>query len=283
LVEHLLHPLLFAGCLALWYLVEDTGVATITAVLCTQVILRVCEHLFPANPDWHQTSGQVWVIIAITFMAVMLYGVVQAIHYAWLSMPLSALRETAGLDIWPTDWPLLAQVLLAFFAGDFIYYWIHRATHRWTWLWRLLGHGFHHSFGNMHAINFQTTHPFENLLLVLPPVLLGLIFGAPIEAALGSTMLVLVTASFAHANFHSRAHWLAWVITNSNQHNRHHSNVFVESNTNFSCNAIIWDRLFGTYSEGPVQRTGIGPTEPSTLAKFLLPFKEPTDIETAPR
>ncbi len=283
LIEQLLHPLVIAGALGLWFAVDDIGVATIAAMLSAQVMLRVCEHLFPANPDWRQTGSELWAIAGITVMALVLYGIVQGLYSVWLSVPLNGLRETLGLDIWPTGWPMLAQVLLAFFASDLIYYWIHRGIHRWTWLWRLSGHGFHHAFANLHAINFQTTHPLENLLLVLPLVFLGLIFGAPVEATLGTTMLIVVTASFAHANFHSRAHWLGWLITNSNQHNRHHSNVFEESNTNFACNAIIWDRLFGTYSEGPVQQTGIGPTEPGTLAKFLLPFKEPANIQTAPR
>ncbi len=283
LTEHLLHPLLLAGALGLWFAIDEIGLATLAAIVGAQVIIRACERLYPAHPHWQQTSGELWAIAGIGVMALVLYGIVHGLYSLWFSAPLSALRQAIGLEIWPTSWPMIAQVLLAFFARDFIYYWIHRGTHRWTWLWRLSGHGFHHAFGNLHAINFQTTHPFENLLLVIPPVLLALLFGAPEEATLGASMLTLVTASFAHANFSSRARWLGWIITNSNQHNRHHSNVFEDSNTNFACNAIIWDRLFGTYSEGSVQQTGIGPSEPSTLAKFLMPFKEPDDIETAPR
>lgn len=283
LVEHLLHPFLLAGTLAIWLAIDNIGTATLVAMLGAQVVLRVCEHLYPAHPHWQQSGSELWTIVAIGIMALVLYGVVSGLYNLWFSAPLSAVRQNVGLYWWPASWPLLAQVLLAFFLRDFIYYWIHRGIHRWAWLWRLSGHGFHHAFGNLHAINFQTTHPLENMLLVVPPVLLALLFGVPESVTLGSSMLILVTASFAHANFHSRAHWLGWIITNSNQHNRHHSNVFEESNTNFACNAIIWDRLFGTYSEGAVQETGIGPTEPSTLSKFLLPFKEPDNIQTAPR
>lgn len=283
LTEHLLHPLLIAGALGLWLAIDDVGLATLAAVLAAQIVLRVCEHLYPAHPHWRQSSGQLWAIVAISVMALVLYGIVQGLYGVWFSAPLTDLRQNLELALWPTSWPMLAQVLLAFFVRDLMYYWIHRGTHRWTWLWRLSGHGFHHAFANLHAINFQTTHPFENFLLVIPPVLLAMLFRAPEEAVLGASMLTLVAASFAHANFYSRAHWLGWVITNSNQHNRHHSNVFEESNTNFACNAIIWDRLFGTYSDGEVAQTGIGPTEPGTWAKFLMPFKEPADTETAPR
>jgi hypothetical protein len=58
---------------------------------------------------------------------------------------------------------------------------------------------------------------------------------------------------------------------------------FEEGNTNYSCNAIIFDRIFGTYSEGPIDKTGIGPSEPNLMEKLMLPFREPADITTAPR
>lgn len=283
LVEHTLHPLLIFGAIGLWLAIDNVGTATLVSVVAAQVLIRIAERLYPAHADWQQTGSDLWAIAGISVMALILYGVVQALYLAWFSAPLSGLRATIGLQLWPAQWPILAQMLLAFFLRDLIYYWVHRATHRWTWLWRLSGHGFHHAFANMHAINFQTTHPFENMLLVIPPTLLALLFGAPEEAVLGASMLTLVAASFAHANFYSRAHWLGWVITNSNQHNRHHSNVFAESNTNFACNAIIWDRVFGTYSQGYVTQTGIGPAEPHTWAKFMLPFREPEDTRTSPR
>ncbi len=56
-----------------------------------------------------------------------------------------------------------------------------------------------------------------------------------------------------------------------------------ESNTNYGCAVILWDRLFGTFSDAATVATGIGDTEPSLLGKALLPFREPQDTAVAPR
>jgi len=172
-------------------------------------------------------------------------------------------------------------VLLLFFASDFIYYWIHRAIHRWGWLWKASGHGFHHAFQNLHALNVGTNHPFEIVLLTLPMVLVATIFGAGAEAVGGASVLIVVNTAAAHANVRMETPGLSWIVTSANQHRRHHSNHFETSNTNFACNAILWDRLFGTYSSGEVAQTGIGPREPTLLQKFLLPFREPDFADTA--
>jgi len=58
--------------------------------------------------------------------------------------------------------------------------------------------------------------------------------------------------------------------------------VLDESNTNYGCAAILWDRMFGTFADAPTRETGTGPTEPSLWGKFLMPIKEPADTQIAP-
>ena len=118
------------------------------------------------------------------------------------------------------------------------------------------------------------------MLLALPVVLVAALFGAGAEAVAGATVLAVVNTSIAHANLDIDTPLLRWVFTTSNQHRRHHSAVFEASNSNYACNAILWDRLFGTFSRGPVHQTGIGPTQPGLWRMFLLPFREPPDVDT---
>lgn len=283
LVEYTLHPGLILGAVLLWYQLGSTSSATLIALMAALAVIRVCETFYPAHADWQQTSAEVATILGITLVGIVLLGVVDELYAATLAIPLAAIRQAAGLTIWPDAWPMLAQILLLYFASEFIFYWIHRGIHNSTVLWRLSGHGFHHSFQNLHAINFLTAHPFEIFFLSVPTLLLSYLVGAPSEAILGAALLLTVNACFAHANVRIKSDWLGLFFTNSVQHSRHHSTVFAESNTNFSCNAIIWDRLFGTFSRGAVEQTGIGPTEPDLLAKLLLPVREPDDIQTAPR
>lgn len=283
LVEYTLHPGLILGAVLLWYQLGSTGSATLIALMAALAVIRVCETFYPAHADWQQTSAEVATILAVTLVGLILLGVVDELYAATLAIPLATIRQAAGITIWPDAWPMLAQILLLYFASEFIFYWIHRGIHNSTVLWRLSGHGFHHSFKNLHAINFLTAHPFEIFFLSVPTLLLSYLVGAPSEAILGAALLLTVNACFAHANVRIKSDWLGLFFTNSVQHSRHHSTVFAESNTNFSCNAIIWDRLFGTFSRGAVEQTGIGPTEPGLLAKLLLPVREPDDIQTAPR
>jgi len=55
-----------------------------------------------------------------------------------------------------------------------------------------------------------------------------------------------------------------------------------ESNTNYGCSAIIWDRVFGTFLDRDISEAGTGPTEPTLWEKFLMPLKEPDDTSIAP-
>ncbi len=279
-IERLAHPLLLAGAFLLWLAMGRSADAVVVALVLAFSLLILLEHLVPAMPTWRLRAGQRAVLLALYLMSFVLFGVLTGIHEALLVAPLASLREALGLG-WPSSLPILAQVLLLVFASDFLYYWTHRAIHRWGWLWKASGHGFHHAFQNLHALNVGTNHPFEIVLLTLPMVLVAAFFGAGAEAVGGATVLIVVNTAAAHANVRMETPGLNWLLTSANQHRRHHSDNFAVSNTNFACNAILWDRLFGTYSSGEVAQTGIGPGEPTLLQKFLLPFREPEFVDTA--
>jgi sterol desaturase/sphingolipid hydroxylase (fatty acid hydroxylase superfamily) len=279
-IERLGHPVLLVGAGLVWWGMGRSADAVLVALVVAFVLLTLLEHLVPAMPDWRLRPGQRLQLVGLYLMSFVLFGVLTGVHESLLVAPLAATREALGLG-WPDSLPVLAQVLLLFFASDFIYYWIHRAIHRWGWLWKASGHGFHHAFQNLHALNVGTNHPFEIVLLTLPMVLVATMFGAGAEAVGGASVLIVVNTAAAHANVRMETPGLNWLVTSANQHRRHHSAVFEVSNTNFACNAILWDRLFGTYSSGDDTQTGIGPREPTLLQKLLLPFREPDFADTA--
>ncbi len=280
-VEKAAHPALLLAALGLWLAMGMSESAALLALVGAQIVLALLERSGPAVPRWRQRTAEKWTLIGIYAATLVAFGVVIALYDAALAPSLAAAREAFGLDLWPRRWPVLAQVVLLYFASDFIYYWIHRAIHGSGLLWRVSGHGFHHAFQNLHAINAGATHPLEVFFLALPMVLIAALFGGTAEAVAGAGVLLVVNSSVAHANVRTDTPVLRWFITTSAQHRRHHSAVLVESNSNFSCNAILWDRLFGTYSEGDVEQTGIGPAEPSFLEKLLLPIREPGYAITA--
>ena len=279
--QTLTHPLLLLGALGLWWALDKSEIAALAALVASQAVLAFLEATAPAVPHWRQTPKHKLGLAAVYVATLVVFGLVLSL-YEWLLAPsLVHARDAWGLALWPTGWPLLAQVVLLFFASEFIYYWIHRAIHASSLFWRLSGHGFHHAYQNLHALNSGATHPLEVLFLALPALLITALFGGTAEAAAGATTLLVVNASIVHANVHTDTPGLRWLVTSSSHHRRHHSSVFEDSNSNYSCNAIIWDRLFGTFSEGAVTQTGIGPHEPTFLQKLLLPLREPVYADTA--
>lgn len=274
-------PLLLATGLLLWWRMGYSEVAALASIALVLLLMEVLERVVPARPAWRLGVVARLKLLGLYLAILLVTGVVLAAYEAVLVPALSAVPGWLGGDPWPAQWPLLLQVAVLFFAADFIYYWIHRAIHRFGWFWRLSGHGVHHAFHNLHALNVGSTHPLEVLFLTLPLVVLGAVFGAPGEAIAGATVLLVTNGTLAHANLDMDAPGLRWLVTTANQHRRHHSQVFEQSNSNYACNAIAWDRLFGTYSEGPVEQTGIGPTQPGYWQMLWMPLREPADADTA--
>ena len=277
-----LQPLVLITVALVWLSEPESPLIYPAVLVCVQLFLGILEYFLPRRVDWRQSAGEKLSIIAVAFVGVSSGVAVAVIYGMTISGPVGELREFLHLDIWPTSWPLILQVLLAFFLSEFMWYWLHRAEHRWDLVWRLSGHGAHHSFKHLEAINSGANHPLELFFLVLPSVFLEVFFGAGLAAA-GATILLVTQAALAHTNIHMNTKVIGWLFTTNTYHIHHHSVVLEQSNTNFGCAAIIWDRIFGTFADAATEETGTGPTEPTMWQKFIMPVKQPGDTQTAPR
>lgn len=239
------------------------------------------EHYFPARPSWNTTVKEKAGNAALVVMLTTLAGYVGVLYYTMLAEALSELRIALHLDIWPHEWPVIAQLFLVFFLSEFPWYWMHRAEHRRSLVWRLSGHGAHHSFKRLGALNFGLNHPVEYFFIVLPSAIVELTFGVGYAAA-GAAVFSVTQASIAHSNIHLNTRWIGLLFTTNKYHICHHSAVLEESNTKYGCSAIVWDRLFGTFLDKHIDEAGTGPTEPSLWEKFIMPIKDPDDTAIAP-
>lgn len=245
-------------------------------------LLTCLEILIPARPNWQETFNDKLLVLGLVWIASMAGDFFEAIFDESLFVWLASVSETAGLDVWPNHWPVLAQVFLIFFAYEFVNYWYHRAAHRWNWLWKASGHGTHHAFKHLTAINTMANHPLEALFLMLPRLLVGFLLGGE-EVGLSVASLFSVTVFMAHSNLELNSKVIGWFFTTNRYHIHHHSMVREESNTNYGCACIFWDRIFGTFSDADTKEAGIGKTQPSYAELFLMPFEEPKASEVAPR
>lgn len=277
-----LQPGLLLGVLAIW-MADPVNPGLYPLVLVgVHLLLGALEYLIPVRPGWHQPGREKLGLALIAALTFMLGGAAADMYDSLLADPLANLRTALGLDVWPHHWPLPAQALLVFFASEFIWYWLHRAEHRWPIVWRVSGHGAHHAFKKLNAINAGANHPVELFWIVLPSILIDLAFGVG-TATYGALLLTVTQVAVVHSNLQLNSQLIGWFFTTNALHIRHHSADLGESNTNFGCAAIVWDRLFGTFGEGPTAETGIGPREPDTLEKLLMPIREPAGSVIAPK
>jgi sterol desaturase/sphingolipid hydroxylase (fatty acid hydroxylase superfamily) len=280
-IEYGLQPALLAGALLVWSRYGDRPDLYLWVMLGVQVILGALERIFPARPDWVQAAREKATNLVIFAAFTVFAGALSGLYRSSLAQPLAGLRAGLGFELWPHAWPMALRVMLAFLASEFIWYWLHRSEHRFAWLWRASGHGVHHSFKRLNAINFNANHPLEAFVILIPMTLVTLFLGAGEETG-AAALLLLVNASVVHTNLKLNARGIGWVFTTNAYHFRHHSSVFEESNTNYGCAAILWDRLFGTFATGTTREAGIGPSEPRLWQKLLLPLRQPADVTVAP-
>lgn len=276
-----LQPALLVTALSVWYLNQESPLVWVYILLAVQVVLGCLEAWRPARFQWRQLAPEKMRNIAIAVVIYIATGVVASLYDLHLTPLLELLRAMVGLNVWPQHWPLVVQVFLLFVLVELIWYWLHRFEHRFSAIWRLSGHGAHHSFKHLGAINFATNHPLELAWIAFPSALVGVLLGAG-PAIGGAVVLATVQASIVHSNLTLNSRVIGWFFTTNEYHIRHHSQVLVESNTNYGCSTIFWDRIFGTFASGTTAETGTGPTEPSTWQKFWMPVREPVDTSIAP-
>lgn len=153
---------------------------------------------------------------------------------------ISPLRDVVGRQWWA--W------LLAFFADDIAYYWFHRLNHEVRLFWA--GHVSHHS--SVH-LNFGTAlrqgvgerlHKFFFWLWI--PYLLG------IDGLMMFTMMSisLIYQFWTHTVLVGKLPKFIEYFFNTPSHHRvHHASQARYLDRNHAGMLIIWDRIFGTFSE----------------------------------
>lgn len=276
-----LQPVLLGVVIGVWLAQPGCAILYPLVLLGLHLLLGALEYWFPARPNWRQSASEKLALLGIAGITMWAGGTAADIYNTALSNPLSAWRTSLRLDVWPHGSPLLVQMLLAFVLSELLWYWMHRAEHRWPLIWRLSGHGAHHSFKKLNAIHFAANHPIEMLWITLPSIFADLLFGIG-EPIYGAMLLVTAQTAIVHSNLKLNTRGIGLFFTTNAWHIRHHSANLRESNTNYGCAAIMWDRVFGTFAEGGVIDVGIGSNEPTTLEKLLMPIRDPRDTVIAP-
>lgn len=154
-----------------------------------------------------------------------------------LAMPRvrGTLLELGGLGLWGIPIGVLLTTLID--------YWVHRAEHRFDWLWRAL-HQLHHSALRIEALGAYYSHPLEVALKVALGRLVGLhLLGLAPPAATAVGVLSALLSAWQHWNIRT-PHWLGYWLPRPESHLLHHERGVHGRNYG---NLPLWDMLFGTF------------------------------------
>ena len=126
----------------------------------------------------------------------------------------------------------------------------HLIRHKVSFFWRF--HRIHHSDENPDSTTALRFHPGEQIISAITFILATILFGiSPLSLAL-YLLISIPWIVFTHSNL-LLPQWLnrplSYIIATPNVHRLHHSDYQPETDSNYGCLLIIWDRLFGTYRE----------------------------------
>jgi sterol desaturase/sphingolipid hydroxylase (fatty acid hydroxylase superfamily) len=226
--------------------------------------------------------SSVWLNVRL---ALVLQAVIMLLG-AWLQPALQR-----GVSAWLSEGPgiiktgTFTQQGLLFVAYllvyDFLYYWLHRAQHRFEGLWVI--HKLHHTETNVNVTTTLRVHWLEEVLkalFIIFPV--SLLFDAPPAAQGWLAGILGLWLFFVHANMRISFGPLSWLLTSPAVHRIHHSLDPAQSNRNFAVIFPLWDIVFGTYLR-PVKdqwpRTGVaGESAPGFWSANVAPLVAIADL-----
>jgi sterol desaturase/sphingolipid hydroxylase (fatty acid hydroxylase superfamily) len=235
--------------------------------------ISVAERFHPANESWNYRLSTVlgWAHLARDVFYLLIIAQLSAL----LVRAAEALLRKHGafFQLWPLQAPLAVRVILAFFLVELFSYWFHRACHRLPLLWQF--HSTHHVITELTGLKALRTHPVDNVLFYVFRSLPLLLLGAGPAEAVATAYFGSVLGILAHANIDVAASPLGMIVNYPRFHTVHHSSKLAESNSNFGCHTVLWDRLFRTFRPAPagILELGVAPVRARTLWQELVwPF-----------
>jgi len=222
----------------------DPSLAIAPFLALGALFLAVAERLVPWHRSWLHSHGDLRTDVGLYVTNGLVTTALTPVVLSAAAFTGAALSGRIGLALWPSSWPLAAQLALALVLAELVEYSFHRAMHEVPWLWRF--HATHHSAPRLYWLNAARFHPVDlfavGVLKLVPVAVLGA--GAPVFALV--TLFSGIHGAFQHANVPVRLGPLNWIFSMTELHRWHHSPRLEEANHNYGGNLIVWDVLFGT-------------------------------------
>lgn len=163
-----------------------------------------------------------------------------------LHVPTLVVRPAESAMGW---WMSFSTYLLLW---DFLYYWYHRAQHRWSTLWAI--HELHHADAELNVTSSLRVFPFERLIQYV-------LITYSTTTLLSIRPSVIVWAGVVHMTWNFLTHIntridvgvLRRILCGPGVHRLHHSAAPQHRHVNFAQMFVFYDVLFGTYAPPPTE------------------------------
>lgn len=265
-------PLLFGGAgYVAWIGYSPEAITWLMPVLVGAVILLTLglERIVPYAGRWNsgpETGADVFYIAASSVVV----AIAEAATWSVAIMLVGAFSANAT-SIWPTQWPVAAQLFLALAIGDLLPYFYHRASHESSgFLWRV--HAVHHASERLYALNFARFHPINAFLTAALTLLPLAVLGVPAPLIFVAGVLHNVHGVLSHANVDFRLGPLNAIFSMAELHRWHHARDPQLANGNYGATVLLWDWLFGSrrHPQKHLDADGIGLWSGSSLPRGML-------------
>lgn len=233
------------------------------------------ERLFARRPE-QPTFRREWRVDLTYFFLNTLLIQITSVLTLQPAMTLFNWARIPAIETTLSGLPLVIQIPLVLLVADFTQYWIHRAFHSVPFLWKF--HAVHHSAEAMDWLAGARLHLVDAIVtrgLTYIPIY---VLGFSQSAFYAYVFIVVVQATFIHANVRWEFPWIRRFVATPCFHHWHHAAEPEAMDKNFSVHSPLWDWLFGTYyMPGRWPETyGLcgGRDVPTTwIRQFLYPFR----------
>lgn len=240
--------LLGLNCAALWIVTGGHSYPWLFPLLLVGFATAfLAERILPVYNEWNAPHGdeKATLFHVLVYESGNVFGLLLIPLVAWLLN----LKPGGLIGVWPREWPILAQLLLAITLADFVFTVIHFLSHRWTTLWRL--HAVHHGVGRLYGFNGVVRHPLHQLLdmgIGTAPLAFA---GMPVGVATLLAFAISIQLIVQHSNVDYALGPFRNHLSLGRLHHLHHVNWGKEGDCNFGLFLTLWDRLLGTFNPEP--------------------------------
>lgn len=210
-------------------------------MLSAFITLFTIECLFPYFEDWDGKLLHTWRNGSLIAVNALITNVVLA------PLVVLALAQEFGL-LHQVEWHWALEFALTILLVDLLTYVLHVLFHKVPFMWRF--HRVHHSDTQMDVTTGARFHIGEHTISICCRALLFAAAGMNGYFILIYETIFLANVLFHHANLTitERVDRIYRIFFASpNMHKVHHSDIQVETDSNFTSLFSFWDRLFGTY------------------------------------